>query len=51
MVKVRIWRITEQGRTLWAMAQFSSEEKALEWATQRVIELMKRGYLASVQVA
>ena len=50
-VKVRVWRISKQGRTLWASAEFSSEEKALEWATKKVVQLMQRGYLASVQVS
>ena len=50
-VKVRVWRISKQGKTLWASAEFSSEEKALEWATRKVVQLMKRGCLASVQVA
>ncbi len=50
-VKVRVWRISKQGRTLWASAEFSSEEKALEWATKKVVQLMQRGYLASIQVA
>ena len=50
-VKVRVWRISKQGRTLFASAEFSSEEKALEWATRKVVQLIRRGYLASVQVA
>ena len=50
-VKVRIWKISGQGRTLWTSAEFSSEEKALEWATRKVVELIRRGYLASIQVA
>ena len=50
-MRVIVWRITKQGRTLWASAEFSSEEKALRWATKKVVELMQRGYLASVQVA
>ena len=50
-VKVKIWRISEQGRTLWASAEFSSEEKALKWAAEQIVRLMKRGYLASIQVA
>ena len=49
-MKVIVWRITKQGRTLWASARFSSQEKALEWATQKVIQLMKRGYLAGIQI-
>jgi len=51
MVRVTIWRISRQGKTLWASAEFSSEEKALEWASQVVAELMKRGYLAKIRVA
>jgi len=50
MVKVRIFRISKQGRTLWATAEFSSEGKALEWATRRIAELMSKGYLASVRL-
>ena len=49
-VKVRIWRISKQGRTLFASAEFSSEDKALEWAAKLVARLMKRGCLASVQL-
>lgn len=50
-VNVRIWRISKQGRTLWATAEFSSKERALEWASRRIAELFKRGYLASAEVA
>lgn len=51
MVKVKIWKITKAGRFLHASAEFSSKEKALEWATRQIAELMKRGHLAGVQVA
>ena len=51
MVEVKVWRVTKEGKTLWAKARFSSEAKALEWATQRVVELLKRGFLAGIQIA
>ena len=50
MIRVRIWRISRQGRTLWVSGVFSSEEKALEWATRKVVKLIQKGYLASIQV-
>jgi len=50
MVKVRIWRISKQGRTLWATAQMGSEEQALAWAVERLLELLKRGFLGSIQI-
>jgi len=50
-IKVRIWRISGQGKTLYATAEFSSREKALEWAVNRLSELFKRGSLGSIQIA
>ena len=51
MVKVKIWRISDRGKTVWAIAEFPSRERAIKWATDKICGLMRMGYLAIIQFA